>query len=196
MKHSRRFCEQVRQVWEALTGLFLGPHLVSDLESKPPLWHKKDKKGQQKYLNMVIWHFLDQWKHYSSLRIANGRQSLLACVPLTVLVSLDYWSLISAHQHYLYNQVKTKQRKMSTNTKKRKILTIETKRQILDDVDKRNMMKKDIAAKNNIPHNSLSTIIKNTDKIAIQLLWPKPCRYWEISLYVNITTLYILDIGT
>ena len=55
----------------------------------------------------------------------------------------------------------------NTNTKKRKILTIETKRQILDDVDKRNMTKKDIAAKYNIPHNSLSTIIKNRDKITM-----------------------------
>ncbi|GFO01861.1 tigger transposable element-derived protein 6 [Plakobranchus ocellatus] len=54
---------------------------------------------------------------------------------------------------------------MSNPSKKRKVLTIDVKLQILADVDKKAMTKKEIAAKYDIPHNSLSTLLKNRDKI-------------------------------
>ncbi|GFN87424.1 tigger transposable element-derived protein 6 [Plakobranchus ocellatus] len=54
---------------------------------------------------------------------------------------------------------------MSTPSKKRKVLTIDVKLQILADVDKKAMTKKEIAAQYDIPHNSLSTLLKNRDKI-------------------------------
>ncbi|GFN93421.1 hypothetical protein PoB_001992700 [Plakobranchus ocellatus] len=46
---------------------------------------------------------------------------------------------------------------MSTPSKKRKVLTIDVKLQILANVNKKAMTKKEIAAKYDIPHNSLST---------------------------------------
>ena len=55
--------------------------------------------------------------------------------------------------------------KISSLAKKRKILTIETIQQILFDVDKKLLSKKQIAEKYGIPHNSLSMIIKNQEKI-------------------------------
>lgn len=55
--------------------------------------------------------------------------------------------------------------KMSTQTTKRKMLSIEIKKEILCDVDRKLLSKKKIAEKYGIPHNSLSTIIKNREKI-------------------------------
>ena len=52
-------------------------------------------------------------------------------------------------------------------TMKRKNLrsSIEMKLKLLADVDKKLLLKKDIAAKYGMPHNTLSTIVKNREKI-------------------------------
>ena len=47
---------------------------------------------------------------------------------------------------------------------KRKTLSIEMKIRLLADVDKKVLPKKEIALKYGIPHNTLSTIIKNREK--------------------------------
>ena len=47
---------------------------------------------------------------------------------------------------------------------KRKTLSIEMKIRLLADVDKKVLPKKEIALKYGIPHNTLSTIIKNKRK--------------------------------
>ncbi|XP_005102045.1 tigger transposable element-derived protein 4 [Aplysia californica] len=52
-----------------------------------------------------------------------------------------------------------------TMTMKRKNLSIEMKIKLLADVDKKLLSKKEIAAKYGIPHNTLSTIVKNREKI-------------------------------
>ena len=54
---------------------------------------------------------------------------------------------------------------MSELKKARKNLSIETKLQLLADVDKKQKSKKEIAEKYGIPHNTLSTIVKNRAKI-------------------------------
>ena len=48
---------------------------------------------------------------------------------------------------------------------KRKNLSIEMKLKLLADVDKKLLPKKEIAAKYGIPHNTLSTIVKNREKV-------------------------------
>ena len=48
------------------------------------------------------------------------------------------------------------------------MLSIETKKEILSDVNRKLMSKKSIAEKYGIPHNSLSAIIKNREKIVKQ----------------------------
>ena len=48
---------------------------------------------------------------------------------------------------------------------KRKNLSIETKLKLLADVDRKLLPKKEIVAKYGIPHNTLSTIVKNREKI-------------------------------
>ena len=54
---------------------------------------------------------------------------------------------------------------MSEPKRKRQNLSIETKLQLLADVDKKASTKKEIAEKYGIPHNTLSTIIKNRAKL-------------------------------
>ena len=55
--------------------------------------------------------------------------------------------------------------KISTQMTKRKMLSIEIKKEILCDVDRKLLSKKKRAERYGIPHNSLSTIIKNREKI-------------------------------
>ncbi|GFN75254.1 tigger transposable element-derived protein 4 [Plakobranchus ocellatus] len=54
---------------------------------------------------------------------------------------------------------------MSLQKRTRKNLSIETKLQLLADVDKKQSTKKEIAEKYGIPHNMLSTILKNRAKL-------------------------------
>ena len=54
---------------------------------------------------------------------------------------------------------------MSEQKKTRKNLSIQTKLQLLADVDKKQGTKKEIAEKYGIPHNTLSTIVKNRAKL-------------------------------
>ena len=54
---------------------------------------------------------------------------------------------------------------MSNQKKTRKNLSIHTKLQLLADLDRKQGTKKEIAEKYGIPHNTLSTIIKNRAKL-------------------------------
>ena len=78
------------------------------------------------------------------------------------------WVALSLSLIAVPNFKNTNSKTMSTptpNKLKRKALTIDVKVKILAEVDAMTMTKKDIAAKYGIPHNSLSTIIKNRDKV-------------------------------
>ena len=54
---------------------------------------------------------------------------------------------------------------MSKQKKTRKNLSIQTPLQLLADEDKKQGTKKEIAEKYGIPHNTLSTIVKNRAKL-------------------------------